>query len=80
LGIPACPALALATKWTIENKDNLEVGVVDVPDEIEDWIARIKKRLLKRVRRILGRALGCLKIVKTTAEGADALFYLRTEK
>jgi hypothetical protein len=68
--------LALATKWTIENKDNLEVGVVDVPDEIEDWIARIKKRLLKRVRRILGRALGCLKMVKTAAEGLMPFFIL----
>jgi hypothetical protein len=32
--------------------------------------------LLKRGRKYFGRALGCLKIVKTAAEGADALFYL----
>jgi adenosylhomocysteinase len=32
----------LATEWAIKEQDNLEVGVVNVPGEIEDWIAKLK--------------------------------------
>ena len=33
---------ALATEWAIKEQDQLKVGVVNVPSEIEDWIARLK--------------------------------------
>ena len=32
----------LATEWAIKNAESLEVAVLNVPSEIEDWIARLK--------------------------------------
>jgi len=33
---------ALATEWVVKNAGMLEVKVHDVPDEIEDWVAKLK--------------------------------------
>ena len=33
---------ALATEWAIQNQGKLEVKVHEVPEEIEDWVARLK--------------------------------------
>jgi len=33
---------ALATEWVAKNAGQLKVQVYEVPDEIEDWVARLK--------------------------------------
>jgi adenosylhomocysteinase len=33
---------ALMSEWVVKNQKNLEVKVHDVPEEIEDWVARLK--------------------------------------
>ncbi|HOT97338.1 MAG TPA: adenosylhomocysteinase [bacterium] len=33
---------ALATEWVVKNAGTLKVQVYEVPDEIEDWVARLK--------------------------------------
>ncbi len=33
---------ALATEWVVKNAGKLEVKVHEVPDEIEDWVAKLK--------------------------------------
>ena len=33
---------ALMAEWVVQNADSLEANVYDVPEEIEDWVARLK--------------------------------------
>ena len=37
---------ALTSEWAVNNADNIDVRVHDVPQEIEDWISRIKLKTM----------------------------------
>lgn len=37
---------ALATEWAVQQGDNLDVKVHNVPDSIEDWVARLKLKAM----------------------------------
>ena len=61
-GHPACvmdmsfATQALATSWSLENGDNLETCVHDVPESIDEWVASLKLKSMN------------IKIDKLTAE------------